>query len=109
MPLWTIEPVAHFRDPRWLNHTIWRKVVVRAPSASVARVVASDLDRDPEAVPCGNESLGFRSGLVDEKLYRVHRMSAEEAAGIADEAGPDEVLLSLRADLGESSGPPEIR
>lgn len=78
IPLWRLAPAANPRDPRWQGRAIHAETIVRAPTAAMARVVASRLDRRPDAVPRGNESLCFRSGFTDEKLYWVQRL--EEAA-----------------------------
>lgn len=76
MPLWSIEPAAVAEDSRWLDFPIWAEVLVRAPSPAQARLVAAAMEAeligDPTTV--GNETLSFRSGFQDEKLYRVREV-----------------------------------
>lgn len=97
MPLWRIEPVADSSDSRWLDHEIWREVVVRASSPAMARLLAADLERrgTAETAPAGNESLSFQSAFEDEKLYRVSQVDPAELPDIPD-AGPDEVVRQER-------------
>src|SRR5690606_35571561 len=72
VPLWKIVPAADADDPRWQDRRPWREVLVRADTAALARVTASQLDRPPAAeIGVGNESIGFRSAFDDEKLYWV--------------------------------------
>lgn len=71
MALWMLRPTAQEDAAQWQGRRIWRKALVRASSSGEARLVATALDVDPEAVRNGNESHSFRSGFVDEKLYRV--------------------------------------
>lgn len=93
MPLWKLRPIAEAHDPRWQGRRIWREAVVRARTAAEARLVAATLDRRSPEPPNGNESESFRSGFVDEKLYRV------DWVGEAD--GPAEVLQAVE-------GPPSV-
>lgn len=74
MPLWYIHPVAHPGDERWQGRKIWKEVLVRAPSAAMARLFACELDRPAQRRRKGNETLCFRSGLEDAKLYWVERL-----------------------------------
>src|SRR3546814_14732699 len=80
MPLWKIYPVAGLQDPRWEGRCIWKDVVVRAPSAAMARLVAAAMERDLDIRIRGDERLCFRSGFQDEKIYWVSRINAEDAA-----------------------------
>mgnify|MGYP003146333748 CR=1 FL=1 len=84
MPLWKIVPAASLDDPRWLDRRPWREVLVRAQTASMARLTASGLDRPPEAdIGVGNETDGFASAFDDEKLYWVTEVDAS-ASGPAE-------------------------
>lgn len=79
LPLWRIHPVAQPTDSRWQGRRIWAEVIVRAQSAAMARLIASKLDEPPVPSRIGNETLCFRSGIEDEKLYWVRRLSTDEA------------------------------
>lgn len=85
MALWRLRPVAEAQDPWWQNRRIWREAVVRAASPAEARLVAATLEADPTEPLSGNESPDFRSGFLDEKLYRVDRLDRVDDA---PEAGP---------------------
>ncbi len=80
MHLWKIEPVAEADDPRWLDHRMWREVVVRAETAGEALNLARVMDemkmRDVATV--GNESQALTSGIGDDKLYGIKRLNAAE-------------------------------
>lgn len=89
IPLWRIRPVAVPGDARWQGRRIWPEVIVRAPSAAMARVVASRLDENPGALPVGNETLCFRSGFEDSKLYWVTPVDAAEAAALRQRFAAD--------------------
>lgn len=97
MPLWKIEPMAESGDSRWLDHDIWREVIVRAPTAAMARVIAGELERRQMAgsPPVGNESLSFRSGFDDEKLYRVTEIAPDALPDVPAD-GPDEIVRKRR-------------
>lgn len=69
--LWLIEPSAAPSDSRWQDRPIWRMVVVAAPSATFARLVAEAWATPRDAPQIGNESPSLRAGFTDEKLYRV--------------------------------------
>lgn len=93
MPLWRIVPVADPTDPRWQGRAIWSEVIVRAASPAQARLVAARLEHDPDAPPVGNESLGFRSGFEDEKLYWVIGLAAAARSDtIVPAAGPPAII-----------------
>lgn len=94
MPLWRIVPAADPRDPRWQGRPIWREVIVRAPSAALARLLAARLD-SAETVPAGNESLGPRSGFSDEKLYWLRRLDDAASAGLGSDNGRDGILRAV--------------
>src|SRR3546814_12810918 len=95
MPLWAIEAIAVSEDSRWQDFPIWAEVVVRAPTPAQARLVAAAMEggqiADPTTV--GNETLAFRSGFQDEKLYQVRQV---HLPGTSDD-GPDEVLSARQA------------
>lgn len=71
LQLWLFEPAASPNDSRWQDRPIWRWVVVAAPNAALARLVAERwaLPRLPRQI--GNESASPRVGFLDEKLYHV--------------------------------------
>ena len=79
MPIWIIYPVANPDDSRWQGRRVWAEVIVRAENAAFARLIASKLDEPPVGHRLGNESLCFRSGFEDEKLYWVQRLDAADA------------------------------
>lgn len=83
--MWMIYPVAWPEDSRWQGRDIWDRVIVRAPSAALARVKAAKLDRPKEEHRVGNETLCFRSGLEDERLYWVRRLKEDEAQAYLDD------------------------
>jgi hypothetical protein len=94
MPVWRLVPAAAASDPRWQDRTIWAEVIVRADTAAEARLQAAQLEYDPTAPPVGNESLGFRSGFDDEKLYSVLQIDNQDF----DDSGqsPAAVLSAVR-------------
>lgn len=93
MTLWLITPSAGREDTRWLDFPIWTEVIVRAPSAARARLLAAQMEAEmtADATPLGNESLAFRSAFEDEKLYQVRRLNPGDAPEHAPE-GPERVL-----------------
>jgi hypothetical protein len=95
MPLWSIEPTAVAEDSRWLDYPIWADVLVRAPTAAQARLVAAAMEAGAIEGPAtvGNESPTFRSGFDDEKLYRVRQVHLTGTP----EDGPAEVLSARPA------------
>jgi hypothetical protein len=96
MTLWRIEPCAVAADSRWMDFPIWADVVVRAPSAARARLVAAGMEAGEldDGVTVGNETLEFRSGFEDETLYRVSRL--RHFSGTSQD-GPDEVVVARQA------------
>jgi hypothetical protein len=78
MPLWEFTPAAAFEDARWLDHRIWERVIVAAPSAGEAIRLAAKLEEKTAPEGVGNESVPFVSGFEDEKLYRLRRLPDEE-------------------------------
>ena len=91
MRIWKIIPVATERDPHWQDRRIWREVIVRAETASLARLLAAKLDQDGDSAGMGNETPGTRSGFDDEKLYWVTELDTG-AVSPADLNGPPGVL-----------------
>ncbi|MBK1698106.1 hypothetical protein [Rhodovibrio salinarum] len=92
MPLWRFIPVADPRDSRWQDRQIRDGLVVRAPSSTMARVIA---DREvPSAVhgSVGNETRSFRGGFADANLYWVQRVSPDESKQLGGDAGVDGVV-----------------
>ncbi len=96
MPLWKITPVAAADDPRWQDRKIWSQVIVRAPTAAMARVLASELERDPTLPQVGNESLDFQSAFQDEKLYWVEQLPDSTAARFGGEDGPMGIVETVQ-------------
>lgn len=88
MPLWRFIPVASRDDSHWQDRCIWRGVIVRAPSAAMARVLADRAEKRESRGAMGNETQSFRGGFADANLYWVQRLSAEEAAQYGGENGP---------------------
>ena len=76
---WKLTPVASPDDPRWQGRTIWREVVVEAPTAAFARLYAAQWELQDMDGQVGNESPSPKSGFEDEKLYWVRRVPGEEA------------------------------
>ncbi len=68
---WLLEPSASPKDSRWQDRPIWRWVVVAAPTAALARLVAEKWALPRMAPQIGNESASPRAGFLDEKLYFV--------------------------------------
>lgn len=95
MPLWSIEASAVAEDSRWLDFPIWADVVVRAPTAAQARLVAAAMEAGEiaDATTQGNETLAFRSAFQDEKLYTVRRV---QRSGTPED-GPEAVLSARLA------------
>ena len=96
MTLWKIEPIAVAADSRWMDFPIWADVIVRAPSAARARLVAAAMEARElaDSTPVGNETLTFRSGFEDEKLYQVREL--RHLSGTPQE-GPEEVISARQA------------
>jgi len=88
MPLWRFVPVADRTDSRWQDRRIWRDVVVRAPSAAMARLLAADAQEEYVPPRVGNEARGSDGGFSDPGLYWVERLNAEEASAYGGESGP---------------------
>lgn len=97
MPLWRFTPVAGPEDSRWLSHPHYEEVVVAAPTPGEALSAAGEFEKRetaPEGV--GNESVPFRPGLTDEKLYRVDRLPDEEAQAFEFDGDAPAVLAARR-------------
>lgn len=97
MTLWRLTPAARLDDPRWLSHSVWADVVVRAPTSGAAIVMADRMALEDAGgdAPMGNESLTFESGFKDEKLYAVRRLSPSAEPALSPE-GPPEVLRAVK-------------
>jgi len=74
MPIWQIKPAPRDLDAALLGYGHWSEVIVRADSAAEARVVAA-AELGDRSQPIANESAAGGSGLEDEKLYHVVRMT----------------------------------
>lgn len=79
MPLWKISPAASPDDDRWQGRPIWSELIVEAPTAASARVLASEWALSDQPTHIGNETPSPRSGFEDEKLYWVRRLRPSEA------------------------------
>ncbi len=79
MPLWRIVPTARPSDTRWEDHPVFAEVVVRAESASQARLIAGrTLYKGDGKVQFGGEQDKiFISAFADEKLYGVSRLEGD--------------------------------
>ena len=88
MPLWRFVPVADRTDSRWQDRRIWHDVVVRAPSAAMARILAADAEEIYVPRHVGNEAPGGSGGFADPALYWVERLSRDDAQPYGGENGP---------------------
>ncbi len=100
MPFWRIYPVAHRSDARWQGRKIWKEVVVCAPSAAMARVIACELDRPARPHRMGNESHCFRSGFEDAKLYWVRRLDQSESGNVQKSEGVIRAVMEGDDEIG---------
>jgi glycerophosphoryl diester phosphodiesterase len=93
MTLWRITPSARPDDSRWEDHPVFAQVIVRAETASLARLIAGKtLFRDNTKIQFGEErDTIFISAFDDEKLYRVIELAPPFAY---PKAGPRVVLFS---------------
>lgn len=78
MAYWRFQPVARPEDRRWQGRCVRRGVIVKAPTPGLAILHASAIDRPSPLPKVGNETLCYRSGFEDEKLYHLRRISAAE-------------------------------
>ena len=92
MPLWLIEPVARPEDPIWQDREQYARVVARASTPALARIMAERLDRPGSDARTGFQYPGRASGFTNEKLYRVR--SYDDGAMVSD--GPAGVLEEVR-------------
>ena len=74
MPLWRISPAPRELEAARLDYGQWSEVIVRAPNAAYARVIAS-AELGDRSKRIGNETAAGYAGLEDEKLYHVVRLS----------------------------------
>jgi hypothetical protein len=88
MALWTLTPVASVEDDRWQGRTIWTEVIVEAPTAAFARQFAAEWELAEQQGRVGNETPSPMSGFLDEKLYWVRRLSADQSLHLSLEANP---------------------
>ena len=77
--MWKLTPVASADDPRWQDRTIWKEVIVEAPTAAFARQFAAAWALQDMDGQVGNESPSPKTGFEDEKLYWVRRVPSEQA------------------------------
>jgi len=92
MALWRFIPVADKTDSHWQDRRIWHGVIVRAPTAAMARVLADAAEARMARGAMGNETASFRGGFCDGNLYWVQRLSREETAKHGGGQGPDGVV-----------------
>jgi hypothetical protein len=97
MPLWRLVPIADRYDSRWQDRQIWHDLIVRAPTAAMARIYAERWETRDGAGAVGNETRAFRGGFADANLYWVQRVGREDAKKL-DEKGPDGVVREGRAE-----------
>jgi hypothetical protein len=97
--LWLIEPSAAPDDSRWQDRPIWRSVIVAAPSATFARLVAEQWAKADIKSQIGNESDSFYAGFNDEKLYQVRPAPTDFDPETTPSDWPGRVLVAhqLRA------------
>ena len=98
MPLWRFVPVADRTDSRWQDRRIWHDIVVRAPSAAMARILAADAEDVSVPRHVGNEAPVKAGGFADPALYWVERLGAEEAQQYGPADGPMGVVNTGRAE-----------
>jgi hypothetical protein len=87
MPLWRFVPVASRNDSHWQDRRIWHGLIVRAPSAAMARILAERAEERESRGAMGNETHSYRGGFADANLYWVQRLPSEEAEKHGGEAG----------------------
>jgi hypothetical protein len=87
MPLWRFVPVASRNDSHWQDRRIWHGLIVRAPSAAMARILAERAEERESRGAMGNETHSYRGGFADANLYWVQRLSDDEAEAYGGEAG----------------------
>jgi hypothetical protein len=92
MPLWRFIPVADKTDSRWQDRCIWHDVVVRAPNAAIARVLADQAEERLARGAVGNETSTSRGGFADANLYWVQRVHGDEAEAYGGESGPPGIV-----------------
>ena len=92
MPLWRFIPVAGEDDSHWQDRRIWEGVVVRAPSAAMARVFAEEAEEQRVRGNVGNETKSYRGGFGDPNLYWVERLSADTAESYDSARGADGIV-----------------
>lgn len=99
MTVWRIRPVTPPNASRWQGRQVWDEVVVKAPKAAFARIVAARLEVDANARGVGNESVGPKSGFMDEKLYWIGRLDSTAIYG-SDESADMSVLVARKGGEG---------
>jgi hypothetical protein len=89
MTIWRITPAARFGDSRWEDHPMFAEVIVRAPTAAQARLIAGTaLSRAHSQTQFGGErDTIFISAFRDASLYRVVELTEANGypAGETDE------------------------
>ena len=91
--MWKLTPVASADDPRWQDRTIWKEVIVEAPTAAFARQFAAEWALQDMDGQVGNESPSQMSGFEDEKLYWVRRVPSEQARELGGSSGDSARIL----------------
>lgn len=94
MPLWRFIPVADKTDSHWQDRRIWHDVIVRAPTAAMARVLADDAEARMARGAVGNETRSYRGGFGDANLYWVRRLPKEDAGKFGGDNGEMGVVQS---------------
>ncbi len=79
MYFWRIVPAARSDDTRWEDHPIFSEVLVRAETASLARLTAGRVLYKGDAKTQFGEEHDpiFVSAFADEKLYRVSEVDSD--------------------------------
>jgi hypothetical protein len=98
MALWRIYAVANPSDARWQGRKIWKEVIVRAPSAAMARLIACDLEKLTGSRANNTPNVCDWSGFTDEKLYWVHRLNPEHEASFGEKGDSDQVITAALLD-----------
>mgnify|MGYP006433283665 CR=1 FL=1 len=92
MPLWRFVPAADPHDSHWQDRRIWHDVIVRAPGAAMARVLADEAEERCVRGAVGNETKSCRGGFSDANLYWVERVPEAEAGALGGSAGAPGVV-----------------
>lgn len=92
--MWRVTPVADALDPTWQGRQIWTRIDVVAGTAGEAILAAIRYDQGltGRTDETSQDHQQGRSGLEDERLYRVDRLPDEAPR----DATPGQVLFAER-------------